>query len=136
MSHIPPNLPQHPPPNAVSPREWFFVDNNRFPPSVTPFLIPRLNPLWQRLESTDLSVVYQPIIDMTSQSVIGYEGLIRGPDNTAHFLPYSLFALGRELDLTIELDLLCAQLVGRRGAGVGLPGVLCVNRSGESVLNR
>jgi EAL domain-containing protein (putative c-di-GMP-specific phosphodiesterase class I) len=127
-------LPRNPAQNPVSTHGWYFVDNRNFPPAITPFLIPRLNRLWQRLESTELRVLFQPIVDMNTLLVTGYEGLIRGPDDSEHFLPVGLFALARELDLAVEFEMLCSQLVAQRFIEHGLAGDLFVNVSARSLM--
>jgi EAL domain-containing protein (putative c-di-GMP-specific phosphodiesterase class I) len=51
--------------------------------------------------------VYQPIVDIHSLMVIGYEALARGPHGTEWQSPLALFKLAEEHGLTYELDCLC-----------------------------
>ena len=54
-----------------------------------------------------LSSVYQPIVDLGTGDIFGYEALTRGPRGTALESPATLFAIADEVDLTVELDRAC-----------------------------
>jgi diguanylate cyclase (GGDEF)-like protein len=54
-----------------------------------------------------LSAVYQPIVDLTSGSIFGFEGLARGPRDSTLESPAALFAVADQVDLTFELDRAC-----------------------------
>jgi len=54
-----------------------------------------------------ISTVYQPIIDVNSLKVIGYEALTRGPKDSIYENPLALFKAAGEVDLIIELDRIC-----------------------------
>jgi EAL domain-containing protein (putative c-di-GMP-specific phosphodiesterase class I) len=64
--------------------------------------------------------VYEPIVDVETRTVFGYEALARGPEGTELHSPLALFAAAREQDLVFQLDCLCRQsgLAGARD----LPG--------------
>jgi EAL domain-containing protein (putative c-di-GMP-specific phosphodiesterase class I) len=53
--------------------------------------------------------VYEPIVEVSSRTVFGYEALARGPDGTELHSPAKLFALASEHDLIFQLDCLCRQ---------------------------
>lgn len=53
--------------------------------------------------------VYEPIVDVASHTVYGYEALARGPEGSALHLPAALFASAEEEDLLFQLDCLCRQ---------------------------
>jgi EAL domain-containing protein (putative c-di-GMP-specific phosphodiesterase class I) len=63
--------------------------------------------------------VYEPIVDVASKTVFGYEALARGPAGTPFESPLCLFESAEEQGLVFELDCLCRQS-GLDGA-VGLP---------------
>jgi EAL domain-containing protein (putative c-di-GMP-specific phosphodiesterase class I) len=63
-----------------------------------------------------LRVVYQPIVDLDSRAVLGYEALARGPECTPLESPAALFAAARREGLTAELDQACRR-VALDGAG-------------------
>jgi len=64
--------------------------------------------------------VYEPIVDVATRTVFGYEALARGPEGTELHPPLALFEAAREQDLVFQLDCLCRQS-GLDGAR-GLPG--------------
>lgn len=51
--------------------------------------------------------VYQPIIDLKTSTVFGYEALSRGPPNSEIEAPVILFTLAEEIGLLFDLDRLC-----------------------------
>ena len=53
--------------------------------------------------------VYEPIVDVTTRTVFGYEALARGPEGTELHSPARLFAMASEQDLVFQLDCLCRQ---------------------------
>jgi EAL domain-containing protein (putative c-di-GMP-specific phosphodiesterase class I) len=63
--------------------------------------------------------VYEPIVDVATKTVFGYEALARGPVGTELHAPAVLFEAAEEHRLVFELDCLCRQS-GLDGA-VGLP---------------
>jgi EAL domain-containing protein (putative c-di-GMP-specific phosphodiesterase class I) len=64
--------------------------------------------------------VYEPIVEVSTRTVFGYEALARGPEGTELHSPAKLFAMATEQDLVFQLDCLCRQsgLYGARD----LPG--------------
>jgi EAL domain-containing protein (putative c-di-GMP-specific phosphodiesterase class I) len=78
--------------------------------------------------------LFQPIVDLESGAVVGYEALSRGPSGPLE-APDLLFAAAREADLLQELDELCLRnaLGTARSAGIGDPMTLFVNVEPETV---
>jgi diguanylate cyclase (GGDEF)-like protein len=70
------------------------------------------------LASRALRPVYQPIFSMTTGQPVGYEGLVRPTDDAPFSDASSLFAAAETADRTVELDLVCLEIVA---AGVRLP---------------
>lgn len=64
--------------------------------------------------------VYEPIVEVESRTVFGYEALARGPEGTRLHSPMALFTAAEEHDLVFELDCVCRES-GLRGA-VDFPG--------------
>jgi EAL domain-containing protein (putative c-di-GMP-specific phosphodiesterase class I) len=76
-----------------------------------------------------LRAAYQPIVDLRSRAVAGYEALARGPENTALETPAALFrAAGRE-GLMAELDRACRRVAldGAERAGLSPSQLLFLN---------
>jgi EAL domain-containing protein (putative c-di-GMP-specific phosphodiesterase class I) len=67
----------------------------------------------------EVSSVYEPIVDVATKTVFGYEALARGPVGTEFHSPQALFAAAEEEALVFELDCLCRRS-GLDGA-IGLP---------------
>jgi len=64
--------------------------------------------------------VYEPIVEVETRTVFGYEALARGPADSELHWPAALFASASEQDLLFQLDCLCRRsgLAGARD----LPG--------------
>lgn len=54
-----------------------------------------------------LSTVFQPIVDIQTLDILGYEALSRGPEGTEFACPTILFMLASKFGLSFELDSLC-----------------------------
>lgn len=88
------------------------------------------------VEHARLTALLQPIVHMADGSVMGYEGLIRGPSDSALHSPLSLFSVARAHGMEVEVEHLCRRVVIRRFAELGLPGKLFLNVSPECLLVR
>jgi EAL domain-containing protein (putative c-di-GMP-specific phosphodiesterase class I) len=74
-----------------------------------------------RILSEDLvRSVYQPIVDIDSEEVVGYEALARGPEGSPLERPDLMFAVARRTGRVEELDWACrtAALTGALSAGL------------------
>jgi diguanylate cyclase (GGDEF)-like protein len=83
-----------------------------------------------------LTALLQPIIQMGSGEIMGYEGLIRGPSDSPLHSPLNLFKVARANGLTVQTEHLCRRVVLERFAELGLPGKLFLNVSPECLLQR
>jgi EAL domain-containing protein (putative c-di-GMP-specific phosphodiesterase class I) len=59
--------------------------------------------------------VYEPIVEVESKTVFGYEALARGPEGSNFHSPMALFTAAEEFELVFELDCVCRES-GLRGA--------------------
>jgi EAL domain-containing protein (putative c-di-GMP-specific phosphodiesterase class I) len=75
------------------------------------------------LLSEDVTILYEPIMNITTREIRGYEGLARGPWDTELHSPAALFGLAEETGLLFELDCLCRRLALRGARGLQ-PGKL------------
>lgn len=80
-----------------------------------------------------LGYVFQPIVDLSSRSLLGYEALMRGPAGTALHMPDALLAVARSAGLLRELELSGCSIAVERFARLGLPGKLFLNASASIV---
>jgi diguanylate cyclase (GGDEF)-like protein len=85
------------------------------------------------LEQRKLTALFQPLLDLGSGEFLGYEGLIRGPANSPLHSPVNLFSAALRLDLSLELEMLCRQIVLETFARLNLPGSLFLNVSPETL---
>jgi EAL domain-containing protein (putative c-di-GMP-specific phosphodiesterase class I) len=51
--------------------------------------------------------VYEPIVEVNTRVVFGYESLVRGPEDSEFKTPVTLFGAAEEYDLVYELDCRC-----------------------------
>ena len=76
--------------------------------------------LFELVIEGNIRSVYEPIVDVETRTVFGYEALARGPEGTELHSPMRLFAMASEQDLLFQLDCLCRK-AGLDGAR-DLPG--------------
>jgi EAL domain-containing protein (putative c-di-GMP-specific phosphodiesterase class I) len=76
-----------------------------------------------------IRAVYQPIVELATGSVVGYEALARGPEGTDLERPDRLFAAASAAGRLVELDWACrtAALAGAEAGGLSSPYALFVN---------
>ncbi len=90
--------------------------------------------LHEIIERRLLSALFQPIVDLRSGGIAGYEGLIRGPSDSPLHSPLSLFKAAGQFQLGVKLELLCRRVVLERFAELGLAGKLFLNVSPEALI--
>jgi EAL domain-containing protein (putative c-di-GMP-specific phosphodiesterase class I) len=71
--------------------------------------------LTEMLLDRNVFSVYEPIVDVHTRTVFGYEALARGPEGTELHSPVALFSEAEQHDLVYELDCLCRSS-GLKGA--------------------
>ncbi len=69
----------------------------------------------QMLLDRDIYSVFEPIVEVGSHTVFGYESLVRGPEDSEFHSPAALFGAADEYDMVFELDCLCRRS-GLKGA--------------------
>jgi EAL domain-containing protein (putative c-di-GMP-specific phosphodiesterase class I) len=81
------------------------------------------------LAQREISVVFQPILDLASGGVVGNEALVRGPAGTWLESPTALFSAARTAGLYEVLAIICIQETLRAFSAHGSPGLLFLNMS-------
>ena len=76
-----------------------------------------------------LTPLYQPIVDLRTGAVFGYEGLIRGPADSPLHSPVVLFGVARMCGEVSALERLCRKAHITRYRELGLQGRLFLNVS-------
>ena len=91
------------------------------------------------LASKSLRPVYQPIFSLETGQPVGFEGLVRLTDGAPFADSGSLFAAAEVANQTVELDLLCLEIVAAGASALPVDAYLSVNvspRTLESALFR
>lgn len=96
---------------------------------MSPFDLPNEELLDRLLRFDLLHVALQPVFNLRTGEVFGFESLIRGPASTALASPVQLFAEAEGHKRRYELELRAAQLGCRHFASLKLPGYLLLNFS-------
>lgn len=94
----------------------------------------QLSALSSILARGDLHSLFQPIVMLGEQRILGYEALTRGPSNSPLHSPTSLFAVARQCGRLSDLELACRESACRRFSQQKLAGKLFLNVSPESLL--
>lgn len=81
-----------------------------------------------------LTPLFQPIVQMKTGEIIGYEGLIRGPSDSPLHSPLNLFKAARACNLSVEVEHLCRRITLEKFAELQLPGKLFLNVSPECLI--
>ncbi|HVO90516.1 MAG TPA: phosphodiesterase [Casimicrobiaceae bacterium] len=76
-----------------------------------------------------LTAVFQPVFALKDCSVMGFEGLIRGPEGTTLHAPAALFDAAERSGVRTQLELMSARRVVREFASHRFSGTLLVNLS-------
>ena len=63
------------------------------------------------IKNQSIGVLFQPIIDMRNDDVVGHESLVRGPAGTPLEFPDALFQTARTNNQVVDLDILCLKKV-------------------------
>ncbi len=85
------------------------------------------------LNQRSLSALFQPIMNISDGTFLGFEGLIRGPANSTLHSPINLFAAAKQQGLSLEIEMLCRQIVLESFAAQSLPGKLFLNVSPDAL---
>ena len=76
-----------------------------------------------------LTPLFQPIFALDSLRILGYEALIRGPENSPLHTPDQLFAAARSARHLASLEYACREASCHQFVSLGLPGKLFLNMS-------
>ncbi|MEW6120425.1 MAG: GGDEF domain-containing protein [Pseudomonadota bacterium] len=82
-----------------------------------------------------LYTLLQPVLDLKTGQITGYEALTRGPSNSPLHAPLALFRAAEYSGRTVELDRACMRSALATFARLRLPGRLFVNLTPGSLLD-
>jgi len=80
--------------------------------------------------------LYQPIVDLSTRTMVGLEALARGPAGTPLEFPDRLFAAARDAGCYGELDMLCAERAVECGLTAPVPPPLLFINAEPGVLDQ
>ena len=92
------------------------------------------NELLRILDTQQLTPHFQPIIDLTQRKIIGYEALIRGPEDSTLHSPLNLFETAERCGLSTKLEFMCREVTIKRYANLKLKEKLFINVSPSVLL--
>ncbi|MBI1886945.1 MAG: phosphodiesterase [Nitrosomonadales bacterium] len=85
------------------------------------------------LHQRSLSALFQPVMNISAGTFLGFEGLIRGPADSPLHSPINLFAAAKQQGLSLEVEMLCRQIVLESFFMQDLPGKLFLNVSPDAL---
>ncbi len=88
------------------------------------------------IDNKRLSAVFQPIVDMNTASIIGYEGLIRGPADSPLHSPMKLFNTARKYGMVVELEYLARREVLQSFYNLNGAGKIFLNISPDVLMSK
>jgi len=65
--------------------------------------------LMRAVRERTITTLFQPVVDLRTQAIIGYEALSRGPEGTDIENPEVIFEIARDFDLVWDLETLCIE---------------------------
>ncbi len=81
------------------------------------------------IEHQRIEVLFQPVLDIGSCNIIGYEGQVRGPSDDLLHSPDRLHRVARQAGKLLDLENLCCQMTINRFVELKLQGVLFLRLS-------
>lgn len=94
------------------------------------------NKLLNIIDSKAVTTLFQPIYNVQQKTILGYEALTRGPEDTELYSPDKLFHYATLHNLLSELEILCRDKAITRFAELKLPGKLFLNISPLVLLSK
>lgn len=87
------------------------------------------------LAEQKLETHFQAIVSLSRRALYGYEGLIRGPSDSALHSPEKLFSVAQCYGRHDELDFLCRETIIRQFVELNLPGQLFLNINPSTLMS-
>lgn len=92
--------------------------------------------LTEIIRTNQLTSVFQPIVDLRSATLFGYEALTRGPANSVLHSPINLFETASRHGLMAPLELACREVACSRLVQYNAQGKLFINVSPMSLIEK
>ena len=85
------------------------------------------------VDNRRVTTVFQPVVDLRTTRVIGYEALTRGPRDSSFEQPMKLFAYAYRVGRFVELDWVCRATAMRAAMLAGMPPEVALFVNAEPV---
>ena len=79
------------------------------------------------IQDAKIETVFQPVVDLRTHAVLGYEALSRGPADTPFERPQAMFRASAEAGVATDLDRTCREAALRAMRGIATPGKVFLN---------
>lgn len=79
------------------------------------------------IRDSAVTMVFQPVVDLGTREVLGFEALARGPKDSFFEMPRAMFALSRRVGVSVDLDRLCRDTALRDWGRAARAGKVFVN---------
>ena len=87
------------------------------------------------IREQEIDTLFQPIVELRTGDILGYEAFARGPKDSMFESPESLFESSREVGMAGELDLLCQRIALRNARKIPGKRILFLNALPGSLLD-
>ena len=94
---------------------------------------PAQHPIAWILQQRALAPLFQPIVELSSGRILGYEALIRGPAGSALHAPDALFAAAADSGLALELEITCVEVIIQAMTELAPQGRVFLNMSAQAL---
>jgi len=88
------------------------------------------------IHRSEVETLFQPVVELDSREVLGFEALSRGPRDTMFEAPRAMFALSDRVGVADELDRICCESALRAFSTLGKGGKAFVNMLPPSLEDR
>jgi len=79
------------------------------------------------IQDAKIKTVFQPVVDLRTHAVLGYEALSRGPADTPLERPQAMFRASAEAGISTDLDRSCREAALQALREIALPGKVFLN---------
>jgi EAL domain-containing protein (putative c-di-GMP-specific phosphodiesterase class I) len=83
--------------------------------------------LRQIIQTSAVDTVFQPVVDLRTRAVLGYEAFARGPKNSLFEQPLTLFSLSSRFGVAADVDRICREAALRALTMTGGRGKVFLN---------
>ncbi len=85
------------------------------------------------MEEADIHMVLQPIVSLKTGLPLGWESLVRGPEETPFYSPDTLFSFAKKTDKSFQLETLCRRKAVEQLEGLNQSHKLFINLDARAI---